>query len=101
MLYTEPELQDVQGKLQRESANGTSLAQNIQHLESKLRYVTSRAEELEGSLAGSRSERERLVPLLRDAEIGLPLIFSLGDPSSLLTLGLQPNNKLMVVSETR
>lgn len=33
--------------------------------------MTSKAEELEGSLAGSRSERERLSVSLRDAEAGL------------------------------
>lgn len=64
------ELKDVQDELQSESADRTSLIQNVQQLESKLRSVTSEAEELEGSLAGSRSERERLSASLRDAEIG-------------------------------
>lgn len=74
--FTELELQDVQAKLQHESANGTSLARNLHQLENKLRSVTSRAEELEGSLAGSRSERERLVTLLRDAETGSSFRFT-------------------------
>ena len=50
------ELKDVQDELRRESANGTSLIQSVQQLESKLRSATSKAEELDGSLAGSRSE---------------------------------------------
>ena len=77
-------LRDVQEKLQRESTNGTSLAQKVQQLESKLRSVTSRAEELEGSLAGSRSERERLSTTLRDTETGVSLIFSMDDASLVL-----------------
>jgi len=40
------ELKDVQDELRRESANGTSLTQSVQQLESKLRTMTSKAEEL-------------------------------------------------------
>lgn len=84
MLYR-IELQDVQAKLQSESANGVSLAQNLQQLERKLCSVTSKAEELEGSLAGSRSERERLSTLSRETEAGLSLIFLLEDALPVLT----------------
>jgi DNA repair exonuclease SbcCD ATPase subunit len=69
-VLTEIGLKDVQERLQRESTNGTSLAQSVQQLESALRSVNSKADELEGSLAGSRSERERLSMSLRDAESG-------------------------------
>lgn len=51
------------------------MAQDLQRLESKLRSVTSKAEELEGSLAGSRSEREKLATSWREAEAGLSLGF--------------------------
>jgi chromosome segregation ATPase len=102
MLYR-IELHDVQGKLQRESANGTSLAQNLQQLESKLRFVTSKAEELEGSLAGSRSERERLVTLLRDAEAGpsfrLPLVSVLILPLARQQLDTRLRDALNAVSD--
>jgi hypothetical protein len=53
--FTELELQDVQGKLQRESANGTSLAQNVQQLESKLRS---------GDFKGGRSWRVHSLALV-------------------------------------
>jgi len=82
----EPELRDAQEKLQRESTNGTSLAQGIQRLESQLRSVTSKTEELEGSLAGSRSEREKVSALLKDTESGTALFLLDGVPPPRTTL---------------
>ena len=75
------ELGDTREKLQRESLNGTFLAQSVQQLESKLHSATSKAEELEGSLAGSRSERERLSASLKDAEVGPSFFLLDGVPS--------------------
>ena len=71
------ELKDVQEKLQRETNSGTSLAQSVQKLESELRWATSKAEELEGALAGSRSEREKLSTSLKATEAGSFLRFLL------------------------
>lgn len=70
------------------------MAQSVQHLESKLRSATSKAEELEGSLAGSRSERERLSVSLRDSEEGSSPRFLLDD-APLVSLGTDPPSLAM------
>lgn len=82
-------LANVRGNLQRETINGTSLAQRVQQLESEVRRATSTAEELEGALAGSRSERAKLSALLTAAETGSSLRFPLGNVP-FVSLGADP-----------
>jgi len=86
---TELGLRDDQEEHQGESADETSLAQGVQQLESKLRSMTSKAKELEGSLASSRSERDRLSRSLRDSEVGSSPRFLLHD-APLVSFGNNP-----------
>ena len=65
------------------------MAQKVQRLESELRWVTSKTEELEGALAGSRSEREKLSTSLKATEAGSSLRFLLGDVLS-ISFGADP-----------